>query len=258
MLKQTVISAAGAAFRVTGRRKRVTGEGLTREVVQEVVKQNPDFLRLDGILTGLAEACLDRQAVNGARVLGVCSAARGEGKTTVALGLATALARRGASDVLLMEGDLASPTLAELLPDSSSAGLAECLRSEGAMDHAIQRTPVPHLAIMTAGEGTDAPLTVLGEENLQHLLRFLKARFGYILVDMPAILEREEAGRLAELVDGVILVIGAGCVSREVTELGVAAIGKDKLIGVVLNRFNEAAPSWLSRLLSTDGAPPNS
>lgn len=258
MLKQAVFSAASAAVRVTGRKKGVANHDFSREDVEQVIKLNPDFLRLDGILTSLAEACLHPRAGNGARVLGVCSAVRGEGKTTVALGLATALARRAASDVLLMEGDLANPTLAELLPDVSSVGLAECLRSEGALDAAVQPTPVPHLSVMAAGQGTDAPFTVLGEQNLRLLFGLLKERFRYVLLDMPAILEREEAGRLVELVDGVILVIGAGSASREVTEAGVAAIGKDKLTGIVLNRVSSAAPSWLSRMISTDGAQPTS
>lgn len=255
MLKQAVFAATGVARRVKGQKKFGSG-GLTRELVQAVIERNPEFQRLDGVMASLAEACLNPPGKETVQIIGVCSAAEGEGKTTVALGLATALARRGGSGVLLIEADLANPTLAEDLQRNSSAGLVECLQVEEALEAAIQPTLIDHLSIITAGQASDDPISLLSRANLGQLLLALRSRYRYILLDMPAILEREEAGRLAELVDGVILVIAAGKVSKEVTESGVAAIGKDKLMGVVLNRARPAAPSWLIRILSTDGVSP--
>ena len=131
MLKQAVFAATRVARQVTDQKKLGSG-GLTRELVQAVMKRNPEFERLDGIMSSLAEACLNPTTKDMVKVIGVCSATQGEGKTTVALGLATALARRSGSDVLLIEGDLANPTLAEDLQRDPSPGLVECLQLEEA------------------------------------------------------------------------------------------------------------------------------
>ena len=254
MLKDTVFAATEVG-RLTGR-KSLSGAVVTPDLVRAVISRNPEFQRLDGILVGLAETCLNPAGRDAVQVIGICSAVKGEGKTTVALGLATALARRGDSEVLLIEGDLASPTMAEDLNQNQTAGLVECLRLEEALEDAIKPAPIQHLSLITAGQASEDPISTVGNSNLRELLRALRSRFRYILLDMPAILEREEAGRLVELVDGVILVVAAGKVSKEVTESGVAAIGRDKLMGVVLNRARTAAPVWLSRIISSDGATP--
>lgn len=254
-MKEAVLTATGAAKPETGRKKKPASEGVTRDLVQAVIRRNPDFQRLDGILTSLAEACLNPTVADRVQVVGVCSAAKGEGKTTVALGLATALAHRGGSQVLLIEGDLASPTLAKDLQKNESPGLVECLLGDETLEAVIQPTPIENLAIITAGQVGEDPISLLTRTDLRQLLETLRSRYRYILLDMPAILEREDAGRLVELVDGVMLVIAAGRVPKEVTESGVAAIGRDKLMGVVLNRAQTTAPRWLNRILS-DGESP--
>ena len=256
MLKDAVYSATRARRRLEGRVRELGHGRATQDLVRAVTSRNPEFQQLDGVLTRLAETCLNPPAKDTVQIIGVCSAARGEGKTTVALGLATALARRGGSEVLLMEGDLANPTMADDLQRDSAGGLVECLTVEESLEAATQPTPIPHLSIITAGESHQDPFSLLSRGTLRHLLRALRSRYRYILLDMPAILEREEAGQLVELVDGVILVIAAGKVSREVTESGIAAVGRDKLMGVVLNRAQSAAPRWLSRILLTDSDSP--
>lgn len=228
------------------------GRRSSDELVRAVIRKNPDFLRLDGILTSLAEACLNPVTGETVQVIGVCSAEKGEGKTTIALGLATALARRVASEILLLEGDITSPTMAIDLHRETEQGLTECLAVEESLEQAIQSTPVGHLSVMTAGRAAGEPFSILKGSSLRTLLHVLRRRFRYIILDMPAILEREETGRLVELVDGVILVVEAGRSSKEVTEAGIAAIGPDKLIGAVLNRAQTSAPRWISKILSTE------
>lgn len=253
MLKQVDLAATGTKQRATQWKKRIA-EGATLELVEAVMKRNPEFRRLDGLLAGLAKTYLNGQAGKAPQVVGVCSTARGEGKTTVAMGLATALARRHQSHVLLVEGDLGNATLAKDLRKEMGPGLAECLRGEADLDAVIQTTPTENLFIITAGQAGDDPISMLGGSNLKELVLILRSRYPHIIVDMPAVLEGEEVGRLVDLVDGVILVIAAGLVPIDVIDSGVAAIGKDKLMGVILNRAHSASPRWLSRIFSADGA----
>lgn len=251
MLRQAVGAAAGVAGRVV--KKKEPEDASIQDMARAVIANDPAFNRLDGILTGLAEACMNPVLIDTVQVIGLCSAAKSEGKTTVAIGLATALANRMGNDVLLLETDLRNPTLAEDLGYNPTPGLTDCLLGEAPVESAVQPTALPHLFIMTAGVFNQDPLFILGKEDLRQLLRVLRSRYRYIVLDMPAILEREEAGRLVELADRVILVVSAGKTAREVTEQGAAAIGRDKLMGVVLNRAQPAAPRWLTRILSADG-----
>lgn len=253
MLKQADLAATGAKERARQGKKRIAGETML-DLVEAVMKRNPEFRRLDGVLAGLAKTYLNGQTGKAPQVVGVCSTARGEGKTTVVMGLATALARRHHSHVLLVEGNLGSATLAKDLGREVGPGLAECLRGEADLDAVIQPTPTENLFIITAGQAGDDPISMLGNGNLKELVLTLRSHYSYIIVDMPAVLEGEEVGRLVDLVDGVILVIAAGLVSKDMIESGVAAIGRDKLMGVILNRVHSAAPRWLSRIFSADGA----
>jgi capsular exopolysaccharide synthesis family protein len=245
----------GIRGRTVSRNGRGKALGREQALLQAVVKANPQFKRLDGLLTGLADACMN-EAENDTHVVGVCSSIRGEGKTTIAMGLATAIARRAAAPVLLVECDLETPTLARDLNLTSEGGVAECLSASASWTDVIQKSNIEHLSIITAGEATGDPLSLLNRPEMDRFVEEIREHFQYIVFDMPPILEREDAARLVEVVDKVIFLIGAGKVSQEIVESGVTAVGKDKLMGVVLNGAWSHAPEWLARLVMADeGAP---
>src|SRR4051794_37061839 len=93
-------------------------------------------------------------------VLGVTSAIAGEGKTTIASGLAAALAEDGAllgfgrepDPPLLSEGTRGGPPHDSRLAPRPGPGLIELLRGECAPDAAIQTTAVERLSVLPLGE----------------------------------------------------------------------------------------------------------
>lgn len=253
MLKERAIETKAGEFSTLLAKRRSSTETDGLKLMNAVVKANPQFKRLDGLLTGLADACMNGGTGKQGRVVGVCSAVQGEGKTTVSMGLASAIARRAASEVLLFETDLASPNLAEDLQLPNREGLAECLDGSRWWTDVVQKTPLEHLSVIAAGFTAQDPLALLDKPELDLLVSELRGSYKHIVVDMPAILEREDAGRLVELVDAVVFLIGAGKVSQEIVESGIQAVGRDKLMGVVLNGAWSHAPSWISRIVGTDG-----
>jgi capsular exopolysaccharide synthesis family protein len=245
MLKQKE-SAARVAGRLSVLNGTSKANGKDELLSSSVLHANPQFKRLDGLLTGLAEGCMNESTA--AQIVGVCSSIKGEGKTTIAMGLATAIARRAGAPVLLIEGDLETPTLAHDLKLPARVGLAECLSDGANWSTAVHETAVPHLSIITAGVAKGSAATLVERAELNTLVVELRSHYRHVVFDMPPILERVDASRLVELVDKVIFLIGAGKVSEDVVEAGLTAVGKDKLMGVVLNGAWNHAPEWITRL----------
>lgn len=249
MLKQAVYAATGVAQRVKTRHGN-KDQTFMPDLVRAVMRRNPQFQKLDALLAGLARVYQEATEDKGTQAVGVCSAADSEGKTMTALALAATLAIRGGDQVLFVEADLRGPTLARDFQLSTGPGLADYLRGEASCEDVCQRTSLEQLSVVTAGNISDSPIELVTKARLQELMGCFRSRYRHIVIDIPAVLEYAEAGRLLEAVDQVILVIAAGRVSRSVCTMAVATIGRDKLLGVVLNRAHISAPLWLNRILS--------
>jgi capsular exopolysaccharide synthesis family protein len=182
------------------------------------------------------------------RVVAVTSSARGEGRTTIAANLALTAARDG-REVALVECDVRRPTLAALLDLAPRAGLAEVVQGHAELSQALCRSG--SLAVLTAGDARD-PGSILRSARLAATVESLRATFPLVLLDVPPALAFADAGRLASVTDGLLLVVRAGTTPRQVVRLAVESIGP-RLLGVVLNDV-DAASSLHGRYLYADPA----
>jgi protein-tyrosine kinase len=114
------------------------------------------------------------------RLLPVVSAARGEGRTRLAIDLARKLAASGVR-TLLVDGDLRSPELHRVFRLPNKRGLADFLAGR---DVRLAQCG-ENLAVLVAGE-TREPLETLASSRLRPLLAAAAARFGAIVIDTPA------------------------------------------------------------------------
>ena len=229
----------------------------------KAIERNPTFHLLDSILAALAKECPGGSKPEPGKIHAVCSIDSGEGKSTISLALASALAHRGEDNVLLVEADLRRPTLATDLGREDKPGLEDFLRQRISLDDAIQQTPVDRLRIVTATSSgpvqrfptrltADEPAHLLGQPFLRQALEGLRTSYSNIIIDLPA-LSGGEAIPLIDILDGVVLVVKSGQTSKERMERAVGLIGREKLVGVVLNNVRHSAPWWLRRILSEDG-----
>jgi len=143
-------------------------------------------------------------------VLLVTSTQAAEGKTTVATGLAAALARSGRS-VLVIDGNLRQPaTHLAFGASPTGIGLSGLLKAAGSENPgaAVQRTDIPGVWLLAGGKATDeAPLLL--EQNLPGVLAQLREKTDWIIIDGPSVLSGADASILAAMVDGVALVVDA-------------------------------------------------
>ena len=157
-----------------------------------------------------------------------------EGKSTVSANLAGVLARRKQS-VLLIEGDLRRPTLAQQFGLGRLAGLGEWLQSPRQTVTNIYRLEGPDFWFMPAGNPPENPLELLQSGRLSVLMAQLANLFDWIIVDSPPLLPLADTTVWARVTDGTLLVAREGKSERKQLQRGLEVIRKSDLLGVVLN-----------------------
>lgn len=179
-----------------------------------------------------------------ARCIGIVSPAPQEGKTTVAMGLATALARQPGQRVLLIEADLRRPSLETALGIARVEGLSEWL--EGSSSLSIRSVSPPGFSLVSAGRLPNRRPELLGSRRMKELLNVVRQSFEFVIVDCPPLTPVADSVLLQDLVDGFLLVIRAGRTSRGSITRGVARLRPDRLLGVVFNGDRVASRGYRS------------
>ena len=185
----------------------------------------------------ILRAKLDLKVQNGiGPSLTMLSGGPGEGKSTTIYNLSVVCAQAGQS-VILVDCDLRRPTLHELLGVSNERGLSNYLRGEGEAVSFIQRTAVPKLQVLTAGNMPMSEIGVLAGDKIRHMLDDLKQRYDLVLIDAPPVLGISDGSIIAREVDYVILVIQHRRYPREISLRAKRAIEEvhGNCVGMVLN-----------------------
>jgi Mrp family chromosome partitioning ATPase len=166
--------------------------------------------------------------------IGIVSTAPEEGKTTVAIGLAAALARSLSQRVLLLEADLRQPSIERYLGLPRAAGVSEWLAGQ-TTEVPVRTIAPPCVSIVAAGR---EPLTRperLGSTDMAALIGACRRAFGCVLVDCPPLDPVADAVALQDLVDGFLLVIRARRSPLEAVERAVSRLKPNRIHGIVFN-----------------------
>jgi Mrp family chromosome partitioning ATPase len=177
-------------------------------------------------------------------VLGITSSVRKEGRTTVSLGMASAIAQSIPQPVVLLEGDLAHPNLADEL-GIENVGLSEYLRGEIPLENVARLTALADLWIIPAGDCQGQDLKTLRSERLTKLFTYLRQEYAAVIVDMPPILQTAQSARFSSLVDRILLVALAGSTPKTIIKSSISTLPPEKQAGIVLNRVQNSIPRWL-------------
>jgi Mrp family chromosome partitioning ATPase len=191
------------------------------------------------------------------QVLGVTSAIEGEGKTTIASGMAAALAEDGAllgfgrepDTTLLVQCNAGAPPDDPRLAVSPGPGLIEVLRGECEIEDAIRTTGVERLAVLPLGEPAQTFPLAIRAATLPDVITGLRSRFGLIVLDLPAVLNSTDTEVLSRLADQIMLVVRAEVTPSKLVRQAIEQIGEERLLGMVLNDSRSDLPSWLEHRL---------
>ncbi|SDC49483.1 capsular exopolysaccharide family [Geodermatophilus telluris] len=171
------------------------------------------------------------------RVLVVSSAMPSEGKTTVAVNLALALADAG-QRVVLIEADLRRPRVTSYLGLVTGVGLTNVLTGRAHVEDVAQ--PVGEdggLVVVGAGPTAPNPAQLLASGAMRALLEHLRETHDYVVLDAPPMLPVADATGLAVLADGVLLSVRHGSTTREQLQRTRATLDRvgARTVGTVLN-----------------------
>lgn len=170
------------------------------------------------------------------RTLMVTSASPAEGKSTVATTIAISHASKG-KRVLLVDGDLRRPSIADKLDVPNRRGLVDvCLRGEAWRDVVTRMPGFPEFDVLATGicnrRAVDQLPTVLAD-----VLAEAATEYDLVVVDSPPLLGFPEPLHMAALVDGVLLVALAGRTNRKALQLALNQLRRigAQALGVVIN-----------------------
>lgn len=163
-----------------------------------------------------------------------------EGKSLVSANLAGVLARRK-QRVLLIEGDLRRPVLAEQFGLGRLAGLGEWLQGDCNAITNIYRMDSLNLCIMPAGNPPANPLELMQSGRLAQLMGQLGNLFDWIIVDSPPLLPLADTTVWARVTDGTLLVARVGKTEKAQLQRGLDIVKRSDLLGVVLNGSTSAS-----------------
>ncbi|HEY7337731.1 MAG TPA: CpsD/CapB family tyrosine-protein kinase [Bryobacteraceae bacterium] len=164
-----------------------------------------------------------------------------DGKTTVVLNLATALAEGGKRSVLVVEGDLHHPSVAERLGLPLRAGLAECLEDCRDPRSGIRRVRPLDWFLLQAGKASVNPTELIQSNSFSAALKQLSTSFDWVLIDSPPVAPLTDAVWLSRQASTSLVVVRAGRTPRQVAQEAVELLGPKKVFGILFNgaeRFN--------------------
>ncbi len=139
------------------------------------------------------------------RVLAVCSAVSGEGKTSVASQLAVSLARTCREPILLIDGDMRKPELHEMFDIPLEPGLAQVLDGQTTLDDAVAATWSELVHVLPAGRLHKNPHVLATTAAVNRLIQDVRNRYRYVIIDSPPLLSAGEAFVMAKSADGAVV-----------------------------------------------------
>jgi len=169
------------------------------------------------------------------RVIVVTSPNPGDGKTTAAINLATVTALSLGRRVLLIDCDLRKPKVHLALGLRPEAGLAEVLTGTKSLEEALIKVEGMNLEVLAVRGRPPNPSELLGSPNMRELVEEVSKRYDRVIIDTPAALGMPDAKAVAELADGIVLVVRADVTSRRDIEASVELVDRRRLLGLLLN-----------------------
>ena len=144
---------------------------------------------------------------NKCRVIGVTSALKGEGKSTTSMNIAYSFAQMG-QRVLLVEGDLRLPNIANRLGLHSKPGISNLLVGQCSGNEVLQKSSfLDNVHVITAGDIPPNPAELLTSDQMKQTMAALSQVFDVIILDLPPVTVVTDAQIASSLVDGMVVVV---------------------------------------------------
>lgn len=197
----------------------------------------------------------------------VTSATNGEGKSTLALGLALSAARFNRR-VLLIDANLHQPRLHKYLNLPNEQGLSTLLENDIILPLLNRPVPLPHVwlstltsaddtsrgshsplganvDVLTTGAVPKDPIKLLSSPRMKELMATFEHSYDLVILDTPSVLSTVDAIKTASICHGVVMVGRMEQVTQSQFKHALAALNRLNLIGSVANGAINSPKNYL-------------
>jgi exopolysaccharide/PEP-CTERM locus tyrosine autokinase len=174
------------------------------------------------------------------RSIMVTSAVPDEGKSFVAANLAISIAQGIHEYVLLVDCDIRMPTIHTQFGFGPVPGLSDYLSNGVPLSSLILKTKTDKLNIIPGGRPSHNPAELISSRQMSNLLKETRARYDdrFIVIDSPPPTLTAETSAISRQVDGVLVVVEYGKTPRKMVADLIDIVGKKKVLGIILNKFD--------------------
>jgi capsular exopolysaccharide synthesis family protein len=172
----------------------------------------------------------------------ITSPGENEGKTTLSVSLAIALAQLKNTRALLIDADFRKPAHRYIHGIQSEGkdtkGLADFLAGRVKLEEVIHRTDIANLSVISRGKRPSNPSELFHSKQMSLLLNRCREEGYHVILDAPPVLPVTDPVILASKVDGVLLVASVGQTTREACRLAIQRLTSagGKILGIVLQK----------------------
>ncbi len=202
---------------------------VVRQAPYSIISESYRMFRTNLKLSGPVESL---------KVLLVTSGTAGDGKTSVAVNLATTFVAEN-KKVLLIDANFWQPALSTIFPrqaveaEQAEFGLSTLLVGRCGYQEVIRPSGIEGFSLIDSGPLPSNPAELLGGTQMKQLVEQQRENYDYIIVDSPPVLLVSATKILAKLADGTVLVFNAAATRRgaaqrtirELKEVDAAVIG---------------------------------
>lgn len=166
----------------------------------------------------------------------ITSTAPAEGKTTVAVNTAAAIAESGKT-VLLIDADLRHPSVAQKLGVEGHVGLSHILSGQASPRDIVQPYWKPTFHLLPAGKRPGNASILLNSDMMAEMIEQALEQYDYVVLDTAPLSVANDAAIFGKMTDGVVMVVGKGVVDKKELQATVEALNTSEIpvLGFVLN-----------------------
>lgn len=169
----------------------------------------------------------------------VTSTLPGEGKTFTAINLAISIASEREKTVLLVDADLAKPSIASFLGIDAETGLTDMLEDPSVrFSDVLIRTDIPKFTLLPSGRHHEYSTELLASDAMRRLTDEMSRRYAdrVVIFDSPPLMAATQGGVLADLVGQVVMVIESEVTPQYIVKEAVAKLNNCEVVGCILNK----------------------
>jgi succinoglycan biosynthesis transport protein ExoP len=176
-----------------------------------------------------------------AKIIGLTSCLPSEGKSTLAVAVATLIAQSGAR-VILVDCDVRHSSISRLLAPNASTGLLDVVAGKADLADAVWTDATTQLEFLPAGGHVANATEFLASRAAKSLFDTLQIKYDYVIVDLAPLVASMDVCATSGFIDSYLLVIEWGSTKIDAVQymLRHAPSVHANIVGVVLNKVDMA------------------